>query len=129
MIYAKHAQTIFDDFPGKSMEYNLKVRHSCESRNPEGPILGGVRLMKQAPRVAPTGDGWGGGRRTGSSVWAGGSRTAPTVQIRRCGMMGKGNHKGCPYGGWMGWWLSNPFVSVGGRFPNRPYGKSGVGSG
>ena len=39
------------------------------------------------------------------------------------GMMGKGNHKGCPYGGWMGWWSSNVFVSVGGRFPNRPYGE------
>ena len=54
MIYAKHAKTTFDDLLGESMEYDLKVRHSCESRNPEGPILGEVRLMKQAPRVAPT---------------------------------------------------------------------------
>ena len=41
-------------------------------------------------------------------------------------MMGKGNHKGCPYGGRMGWWSSNGFVSLGGRFPNRPYGNSGL---
>ena len=41
---------------------------------------------------------------------------------RRWGMMGKGNHKGCSYMGWMWWWSSNPFVSRGGRFPNRPYG-------
>ena len=54
--------------------------------------------------------------------WAGGSRTAPTAQIRRWGMMGKGNHEGCPYGVWMGWWSSNGLVSLGGRFPNRPYG-------
>ena len=37
-------------------------------------------------------------------------------------MMGKGNHKGCPYGGRIWWWSSNPFVSMGGRFSNRPYG-------
>ena len=54
MIYAKQSKTIFDDFPGKSMEYDLKVRHSCESRNPESPILGEVRLLKQAPRATPT---------------------------------------------------------------------------
>ena len=42
MIYAKHAKTIVDDFPGESMEYAPKVRHSCESRNPEGPILGEI---------------------------------------------------------------------------------------
>ena len=41
-------------------------------------------------------------------------------------MTGKGNHKGCPYGGWMGWWSANGFVSLGGRFPNRPYGNSGL---
>ena len=35
--------------------------------------------------------------------------------------MGEGNHKGCPYGGRMGWWSSNPFVSRGGWFGNRPY--------
>ncbi len=40
--------------------------------------------------------------------------------------MGEGNHKGCPYGGRMGWWSSNPYVGMGGRFPNRPYGKSGL---
>ena len=61
--------------------------------------------------------------------WAGGSRTAPTAQIRRWGMMGKGNHEGCPYGVWMGWWSSNGLVSLGGRFPNRPYGKSGLDGG
>ena len=54
MIYAKHAKTILDDFPGENMEYDLKIRHSCESRNAEGPILGEVRLLKQAPRTAPT---------------------------------------------------------------------------
>ena len=68
------------------------------------------------------GGGWGGGSRTRSSVWMGGSRTARTMKSRRCGMTGKGNHKGCPYGGWMGWWSANRFVSMGGRFPNRPYG-------
>ena len=47
---------------------------------------------------------------------------ALTVQSRRYGLTGKGNHKGCPYGGRMGWWSSNPFVSMGGRFSNRPYG-------
>ena len=48
-----------------------------------------------------------------------------TGQSRRCGLRGKGNHKGCPYGGRMWWWSSNGLVSLGGRFPNRPYGKSG----
>ena len=52
MIYAKYAKTISDDLPGENMEYGPKVRHSCESRNPEGPILGEVRLLKQAPRTA-----------------------------------------------------------------------------
>ena len=50
----------------------------------------------------------------------------------RWGMMGKGNHKGCPYGGVDGVWSSNRFVSMGGRFPNRPYGQSrrwGIGEG
>ena len=28
----------------------------------------------------------------------------------------------CLYGGWMWWWSSNGFVSMGGGFPNRPYG-------
>ena len=35
------------------MEYGPKVRHSCESRNPEGPILGEIRLLKHAPRGCP----------------------------------------------------------------------------
>ena len=54
MIYAKYAKTISDDFPGENMEYGPKVRHSCESRNPEGPILGEIRLLKQALKPAPT---------------------------------------------------------------------------
>ena len=37
-------------------------------------------------------------------------------------MMGKGNHKGWPHGGWIWWWSSNGFASLGGRFPNRLYG-------
>ena len=41
-------------------------------------------------------------------------------------MMGKGNHEGCPYGVWMGWWSSNGFVGMGVWFPNHPYGKSGL---
>ena len=88
----------------------------------EGGEGGAIRFdgWRATTRVAPTGYGWGGGRRTGWSVWAGGSRTAPTAQIRRWGMMGKGNHEGCPYGVWMGWWSSNGFVSMGRRFPNRP---------
>ena len=53
MIYAKYAKTISDDLPGENMEYGPKVRHSCESRNPEGPILGEVRLLKQAPCGRP----------------------------------------------------------------------------
>ena len=53
MIYAKYAKTISDDFPGENMEYGPKVRHSCESRNPEGPILGEVRLLKQTPCGRP----------------------------------------------------------------------------
>ena len=53
MIYAKHAETIFDDFPDESMEYDLKVRHSCESRNPEDLILGEIRLLKHAPGGRP----------------------------------------------------------------------------
>ncbi len=87
------------------------------------PHTRGQREGKGNHKGCPCGgaDG-GGGRRTGSSVWAGGSRTAPTVQIRRWEMKGKGNHEGCPYGGRMGRWSSNPFVSVGGRFPNRAYG-------
>ena len=48
MIYAKHAKTIFDDSPGESMEYGPKIRHSCASRNPEGPTFGEIRLMKHA---------------------------------------------------------------------------------
>ena len=44
------------------------------------------------------------------------------MQSRRYGLMGKGNDKGCPYGGWIWWWSSNGFASLGGRFPNRPYG-------
>ena len=52
MIYTKYAKTISDDLPGENMEYGPKVRHSSESRNPEGPILGEVRLLKQAPRTA-----------------------------------------------------------------------------
>ena len=64
MIYAKHAKTIFDDFPGESMEYDLKIRHSCESRNAEGPILGEVRLLKRALQTCPyvlrgVTEGWG----------------------------------------------------------------------
>ena len=41
------------------------------------------------------GGGCGGGRRTGSSVWVGGSRTAPTGIVGWMGMMGGG----C--GGWI----------------------------
>ena len=43
----------------------------------------------------------------------------------RAGLMrfeGKGNHKGCLYGGRMWWWSSNGLVSMGGGFPNHPYG-------
>ena len=53
-------------------------------------------------------------------------RAVPEPPVREewvgWGMTGKGNHKGCPYGVWMWWWSSNGFVSLGGRFPNRPYG-------
>ena len=52
MIYAKHVKTIFDDSPTGNMEYGPKIRHSGESRNPEGPIHGEIRLLKQAPRPA-----------------------------------------------------------------------------
>ncbi len=54
MIYAKYVKTISDDLPGENMEYGPKVRHSCQSRNPEGPILGEVRLLKQAPCGRPS---------------------------------------------------------------------------
>ena len=60
-----------------------------------------------------------------TDVGTGSCGRALTVQSRRWGMMGKGTHEGCPYGGRMWWWSSNGLVSLGGRFPNRPYGKSG----
>ena len=60
MIYAKHFKTLFDDLPRESMEYGPKVHPFYESRNPEGPILGEIRLMKHAPRTAPTGGEMGG---------------------------------------------------------------------
>ena len=31
-IYAKHARTIFDAFPGERVEHSLKARHSRERR-------------------------------------------------------------------------------------------------
>ena len=53
MIYAKHFKTLFDDLPRESMEYGPKVHPFYESRNPEGPILGEIRLMKHAPCGRP----------------------------------------------------------------------------
>ena len=52
MIYAKHFKALFDDLPRESMEYGPKVHPFYESRNPEGPILGEIRLMKHAPGTA-----------------------------------------------------------------------------
>ena len=54
MIYAKHFKTLFDDLPRESMEYGPKVHPFYESRNPEGPILGEIRLMKHAPCGCPS---------------------------------------------------------------------------
>ena len=36
---------------------------------------------------------------------------------------GRATTRVAPTGDDWGWWSSNPFVSMGGRFPNRPYGR------
>ena len=58
------------------------------------------------------------------------------MQSRRYGLTGKGNHKGCPYGGRMGWWSSNRVRQYGWAVPrtaptaqNRRWGMMGKGAG